>query len=404
MQHESRQSGQLSSLELFTGAGGLALATHAAGFRHQGLFEWNRDACETLRANAKEAAVRGLSRWRGNIHEGDVSFVEFDEFPDIDLIAGGPPCQPFSLGGKHRGMQDHRDMIPEFIRAVRQTRPKAFIMENVRGLTRKSFSTYLQYSILQLTYPEISRKKGETWDRHFAKLQQHHTSSPRADGLQYNVVSTVLNAADYGVPQIRERLFVVGFRADINAHWSFPAPTHSQEALLYSKWVSGEYWEELETAPDALPKSAIGRIEKLKMQGKPLLTKPWKTIRQALGDLPEPFRDHDHQEAVFNHHFQGGARPYPGHTGSHIDSPSKTLKAGGHGVPGGENMIDFGNGKYRYLTVREAARIQTFPDAWHFRGAWSEAMRQLGNAVPVDLVKPVAASVARTLHEQGRNH
>ncbi len=404
MQYESHQSGQLSSLELFTGAGGLALATHAAGFRHQGLFEWNRDACETLRANAKGAAVRGLSRWRGNIHEGDVSFVEFDVFPDIDLVAGGPPCQPFSLGGKHRGMQDHRDMIPEFIRAVRQARPKAFIMENVRGLTRKSFSTYLQYSILQLTYPDIFRKKGETWDRHFAKLQQHHTSSPRADGLQYNVISTVLNAADYGVPQIRERLFVVGFRADINAHWSFPTPTHSQEALLYSKWVSGEYWEELETAPDALPKSTIGRIEKLKAQGKPLLTKPWRTIRQALGDLPAPFRDHDHQEAVFNHRFQDGARPYPGHTGSHIDSPSKTLKAGGHGVPGGENMIDFGNGKYRYLTVREAARIQTFPDAWHFRGAWSEAMRQLGNAVPVDLVKPVAASVARTLHERGRNH
>jgi DNA (cytosine-5)-methyltransferase 1 len=401
MRHESRKSGLLSSLELFTGAGGLALATHDAGFRHRGLFEWNRDACETLHANAKEAALRGLSCWRGNIHEGDVSLVEFDRYADIDLVAGGPPCQPFSLGGKHRGMEDHRDMIPEFIRAVRQTRPQAFIMENVRGLTRKSFSTYLQYSILQLTYPDISLKKGQSWEKHHAALQQHHTSSPRADGLQYNVVSTVLNAADYGVPQIRERLFVVGFRTDINANWSFPAPTHSQEALLYSKWVSGEYWEDLGVDPGAVPVPANDRIEKIRRQGKPLLTKPWKTIRQAIADLPAPFRNHDHRKTIFNHRFQAGARPYPGHTGSPIDSPSKTLKAGGHGVPGGENMIDFGNGEYRYLTVREAARVQTFPDAWHFRGAWSEAMRQLGNAVPVDLAKSVAGSVARTLHEHG---
>lgn len=385
----------LSSLELFTGAGGLALATHNAGFRHRALFEWNKDACETLRFNAAGAAVRGLSHWRGKVHEGDVSTVDFSCFSETDLVAGGPPCQPFSLGGKHKGMEDRRDMIPHFIRAVRQVQPRAFIMENVRGLARKSFATYLNYCILQLTYPEIERAARGDWKDHMARLQRHHTSSPK-QGLHYNVVLNVLNAADYGVPQVRERLFVVGFRNDINAKWSFPTPTHSQDALLYSKWITGEYWAINSLPQESPPISLRGRLEQLKKAGSPLLTKPWKTIREAISDLPEPFHGRDENGTIFNHRFQPGARPYPGHTGSPIDGPSKTLKAGGHGVPGGENMIETA-GRYRYLTVREAARIQNFPDAWHFKGAWSEAMRQLGNAVPVGLAEAVATSVCKTL-------
>ncbi len=86
-----------------------------------------------------------------------------------------------------------------------------------------------------------------------------------------------------------------------------------------------------------------------------------------------------------------------GHTGSPLDWPAKTLKAGDHGVPGGENMIAFPDGSVRYFTVREAARIQTFPDAWQFQGAWSEAMRQLGNAVPVTLARVVAEGMAASL-------
>lgn len=127
---------------------------------------------------------------------------------------------------------------------------------------------------------------------------------------------------------------------------------------------------------------------------------PWNTVRTALHGLPEPkTRD----SARFdNHRLQAGARSYPGHTGSAIDMPSKTLKAGDHGVPGGENMILFPDGTVRYYSVREAARIQTFPDDWRFKGAWSEAMRQLGNAVPVDLAQAVAESVAEEL--QRRRH
>jgi DNA (cytosine-5)-methyltransferase 1 len=100
-----------------------------------------------------------------------------------------------------------------------------------------------------------------------------------------------------------------------------------------------------------------------------------------------------------DHRFQAGAKAYPGHTGSPLDLPAKTLKAGDHGVPGGENMLVKEDGSVRYFTVREAARIQTFPDGYRFHGSWTETMRQLGNAVPVMLGRIVASSVAERLIE-----
>lgn len=384
-----------TSIELFSGAGGLALATHMAGFEHAGLFEWNSDACATLRANATACTVPGLTSWQQKVTEGDVSHVPFSSYAGIDLVAGGPPCQPFSMGGKARGMEDQRDMIPQFIRAVREIQPRAFIMENVRGLTRAAFSNYLNYTLLQLTYIELSRKRGESWLDHLHRLQKHHTSAPRT-GVRYNVCSEVLNAANYGIPQCRERIFIVGFRADLDANWAFPDRTHSLERLLWDQWGSGEYWESLGIPqPKVMPSAVERRLNSIHRPLENIL--PWKTIRQALQGLPKPFQDRDNAGTVFNHRFQAGARPYPGHTGSPFDLPSKTLKAGGHGVPGGENMITFADGTCRYLSVREAARLQTFPDSWKFEGYWSEAMRQLGNAVPVDLAKVVATSVAKTL-------
>lgn len=388
------------SVELFTGAGGLALATHLSGFDHVNLYEWNDDACQTLRANSARRAVPGLAHWKGKVIEGDIRHADFARLGPLDLVAGGPPCQPFSLGGKHAGMEDPRDMIPHFIRAVREAMPRAFIMENVKGLTRKTFSAYLNFSVLQLTYPEITRRDGERWEDHLGRLHQHHTSSPRPEGLSYNVVWSVLNSANYGVPQCRERIFIVGFRNDVDAHWHFPAPTHSQEALLFDQFVTKRYWDRLGVKqPEAcsIPPSRLRTIEAIA----DVEHKPWKTIREAIADLPPPFKNRNDDGVVFNHRLQEGARPYPGHTGSPLDGPSKTLKAGDHGVPGGENMIAFPDGTYRYLTVREAARVQTFPDKWHFEGAWSEAMRQLGNAVPVDLARVVADSVRQTL--QPRN-
>ncbi|MFH0911218.1 MAG: DNA cytosine methyltransferase, partial [Planctomycetota bacterium] len=105
---------------------------------------------------------------------------------------------------------------------------------------------------------------------------------------------------------------------------------------------------------------------------------------------------------IHNHRFQPGARPYPGHTGSPFDEPAKTLKAGDHGVPGGENMLAYPDGKVRYFTVRESARLQTFPDKFIFHGSWTETMRQLGNAVPVALARVVAKEIHRLLSLHSR--
>ena len=381
------------SLELFTGAGGLAIGTHLAGFRHAALLEWNRDACDTLRANAKRAALPGITKWR--VVEGDVRNVSYGDFGPADLISGGPPCQPFSIGGKHQGNEDRRDMIPEYIRAVRETQPRAFIFENVRGLARRSFRNYFSFVQLQLIHPTVTRKRRETWEDHYRRLEALHTAGADT-GLHYNVVARVLNAADYGVPQVRERVFVVGFRSDPEIDWHFPEPTHSIDRLLFEQWSSGEYWERRDLpAPSRVPPRWRSRVRSLGPLA-PLPGEPWATLRDATADLPEPRLD-GKAGGVLNHRLQLGARSYPGHTGSPLDMPSKALKAGIHGVPGGENMISFPGGRMRYFTIREAARVQTFPDQWAFEGVWSEAMRQLGNAAPTRLCQVVASSVSRRL-------
>lgn len=385
----------LSSLELFTGAGGLAVGTHLAGFNHSALVEWNKDACDTLRANACAASVPGIEHWR--IIEGDVGRLRFSELGTVDLVAGGPPCQPFSIAGKHRGREDHRNMIPQFARAIRELAPRAFIMENVRGLLREGFAEYFDYVRLELTFPTIERGSDEKWEEHHHRLKIIQASGAGPD-LEYRVVHRLLNAADYGVPQIRHRVFIVGFRADTNITWDFPLATHSREALMHDQWAAGAYWDR-HGIPQPRGRAAglQGDTIRLTLPGM-RTTRPWRTVRDAISDLPEPYED-SLGEGVFNHRLIPGARSYAGHTGSQLDLPAKTLKAGDHGVPGGENMIAFEDGKVRYFTVREAARLQTFPDVWRIEGVWSEAMRQLGNAVPVELVRQIAESVAARLRD-----
>jgi DNA (cytosine-5)-methyltransferase 1 len=128
------------------------------------------------------------------------------------------------------------------------------------------------------------------------------------------------------------------------------------------------------------------------------LGKPWLTVRDALQGLTDPQRKNN-VTLHNNHIFQPGARVYAGHTGSPLDLPAKTLKAGDHGVPGGENMLVMPHGEVRYFTVRESARLQTFPDTYVFHGSWTETMRQLGNAVPVALARIMASSIAEKLIE-----
>ena len=208
----------------------------------------------------------------------------------------------------------------------------------------------------------------------------------------------LVNSANYGVPQKRERVIIVGFRSDLNIEWSYPKPTHSHEALLYSQWVTGEYWDRHKVAKKDRPippERYAARIESLKDSLIPPMELPWLTVRDALVGLPDPEKTKNSKFS--NHVFNPGARSYPGHTGSPLDEPAKTLKAGDHGVPGGENMLLRPDGSVRYFTVRESARIQTFPDDYVFQGAWSEAMRQLGNAVPMKLAQVMANEVKRLL-------
>lgn len=380
----------MRSVELFAGAGGLGIGLHQAGFQPERVVEWDRDCCNTIRGN-QFRKVESVAHW--NLTEGDIRGVDFSAYEGVlDLVSGGPPCQPFSLGGKHRAYDDARDMFPQAIRAVRQARPRAFIFENVKGLTRAAFRNYFEYIKLQLEHPDLVLTNDETWEEHLGRLERHHTSGIRAD-LHYRVVTRVLNAADYGVPQRRERVFFVGFRDDLNIEWSFPGETHSRDALLWSQRPGAQYWERHE-----VPKAERVPAERLEARMRGITdwpaSLPWRTVRDALVGLPDPERAPDEAKGFLNHRLQPGARSYAGHTGSPLDEPGKTLKAGVHGVPGGENMLARADGSVRYFSIRESARLQTFPDSYVFHGAWSEAMRQLGNAVPVRLAQVVGSDVA----------
>jgi len=352
---------KLTSVELFAGCGGLLLGAEYAGFKHLAAAEWNHDSCETLRANQNSewGFLKGTRILEGDVRDIDWSFVT----QDVDLLAGGPPCQPFSLGGLARAALDERDMFPAFTNALATLKPRAFIVENVKGLTREAFHDYYSYILFRLQYPLLKAHECETWREHLTRLERTHTNGID-DLLRYVVTPTVVDAADYGVPQHRHRVFIVGFRSDVNASWAFPSATHAktaQESAGIRKWVTAE---------------------------------------EAISDLPKPQKSASGKKQWPTEHvYQAGAKPYPGHTGSKLQEPAKAIKAGVHGVPGGENMFNLGHNRYRYMTVREAARIQCFPDQYKICGSWTEAMRQIGNAVPVELARIVASSVAVALKE-----
>jgi DNA (cytosine-5)-methyltransferase 1 len=165
--------------------------------------------------------------------------------------------------------------------------------------------------------------------------------------------------------------------------------------------VTGEYWERHGIANLYRPEMPIKIRSSYQRKGASLLasiTSPWQTVRDAITDLPPPENTNLAAE-IPNHIYIPGAKSYPGHTGSSWYKPAKTLKAGVHGVPGGENMLAFPDGQVRYFTVREAARLQTFPDDYYFPGAWGESMRQIGNAVPVTLAYTIATSIRTHLQE-----
>jgi DNA (cytosine-5)-methyltransferase 1 len=218
------------------------------------------------------------------------------------------------------------------------------------------------------------------------------TTPDRKSKIRYNVHVQQVDAANFGAAQRRHRVLIFGFRSDLGIHPTDVAATHSRERLLWDKHVTGEYWTQqgLPLSLDAFARSDAAMVKRLRALGVAPSGKRWATVREALMGLGE-------SNGIANHVQQHGARVYKGHTGSLLDQPAKALKAGDHGVPGGENMMVMNDGRVRYFTVREAARLQGLPDDYEFPRSWTESMRQLGNAVPTALAQAAGEMIIKAL-------
>lgn len=381
----------MRSVELFAGCGGLALGVARAGFDHDLVVDLDDDPVATLNEN-KKRKIKHVRHWE--IVQNDTRELDFRTYQGIDLVSGGPPCQPFSIGGKHLGPRDPRNMWPEAIRAIREIRPKAFILENVRGLFRPDFSKYLEYIKLQLACPEFKRHDGEKWSSHLTRLRAQACPKRGKQG-EYRVLARAINTADYGAAQKRHRAIFIGVASEFGDTWEFPAPTHSEDALAWSKHVDDSYWTRHDARPVRKPASETEAraLKYLLATKKKPKERPWVTVRDVIADLPSPSR----RQHIPGHLQHPGARAYANHTGSCLDEPGKALKAGDHGVPGGENILADRRGNVRYFTVREMARLQGFPDDFVFSGTWVAATRQLGNAVPTTVAEYMARTVAKII-------
>ncbi len=325
--------------ELFAGAGGLAIGMEKAGIESVLLNEIDRHACATLRQNRPD--------W--NVVEGDVSTVDFTPYHNkIDILSGGFPCQTFSYAGKKQGFDDIRGtMFFQFARAVKETNPKIIVAENVRGL--------------------LKHENGATLE----------TIKNVIDELGYTLVDPrVLKAVFYKVPQKRERLFLIGIRNDLAPKVSFQWPSPYQRIM---------------TMRDALKKGDLFDTDVPTSQGQ---TYP-KRKAEILDQVPEggywrDLPDDIQREYMMKSYFLGG-----GKTGMARrlawDQPSLTLTC----APAQKQTERCHPEETRPLTVREYARIQTFPDDWIFSGPVTSQYKQIGNAVPVNLAFAVARSLVR---------
>ncbi|WP_433221951.1 DNA cytosine methyltransferase [Microtetraspora malaysiensis] len=413
-----------TSVELFAGGGGLVMAVERAGFRPLLFNEFAKRACETLVKNKADAYEVDGGRppipepgERPPLIVGDVGKVDFDYLKGrVDVLAGGPPCQPFSLGGVAKGDEDDRNGFPHMFRAIREMEPKAVICENVRGLLRPSFKPYFDYIKRELALPFEKRKDGSTWQDHNEVLRDLLETDAVDPHERYDVMHFPVNAADYGVPQIRNRVILIAFRRDLGVdreRFKELVRPRFCEASLYEDMADGSYWERHPEVPEEVRKRVMARIPQqplTRIDGdRPL---PWRTLRDAIkgidGQRPlPPVERLDRQEynldGFTDHIGWPDARIYPGHTPNELDRPAKTVKAGVHGVPGGESVMLLDDGTHRYMTVRETARVMTFPDEWVLVGPRGEQMRQLGNAVPVLLGQVFASAVATVLDEAERS-
>lgn len=335
----------MRSIDLFSGAGGLTRGLENAGWETVAALEINPIASETYRANFPHVETLCI----------DVRNVDFRRWKGIvDVVVGGPPCQPFSVAGKQLAHLDPRDCVPEFSRAVKELEPQAFILENVAGLAAPRHKYYLATAL------QMFRSLG------------------------YVVNYDVLDAADFGVPQHRKRLFIVGL---LGSAFSFPHPTHGPRGSMpYVTTGSALVNVPVDTPNTA--KVTYARQPVLRPQpwdgmlvnggGRPInLEEPCQTIPASAGGNRTHILDPDGVLVAYHKHLMAGGKPYSGEV---------------KGV--------------RRLTVRESARIQAFPDDHIFLGRQSSRYSQVGNAVPPPLAEAIGAALAAQLqgHATSQSH
>ncbi|MCO5276477.1 MAG: DNA (cytosine-5-)-methyltransferase [Saprospiraceae bacterium] len=328
-------------LELFAGAGGLAVGMEKAGLKCVALNEIDKHACETLRRN----------RPNWNVLEGDIKNFNFSDYHNqVDVVTGGFPCQAFSYAGKRLGFEDARGtLFYEFARAVKEVNPPICIGENVKGL--------------------LSHDNGKTLQGMISIL----------DEIGYNVVPVqILKAIHYKVPQKRERLILVGIRRDIDIKYEYPKP-YKKIYNLKDALKKGELFE------SNVPKSLGAKYPESKRVVLDLVPPKgyWR-------DLPVDIQK-DFMGASF--YLGGGKTGMARRIG--WDEPCLTLTCS----PAQKQTERCHPDETRPFTVREYARIQTFPDDWEFSGPMAQQYKQIGNAVPVNLGREVGYSIIKFLND-----
>lgn len=312
---------KLKLVSLFSGCGGKDLG-FIGGFNFMGK-KFEENPYDLLWANDfnEKACLTYKNNFGNHIVCGDIWKVDFNSLPKADVVTGGFPCQDFSLAGLRKGFNSNRGLLYLAMKKVIDTlKPKAFIAENVKGLLSTDGGKAIQ------------------------KIKEDFTNSG------YKVEHHLVNAANYGISQTRERVFIIGFRNDLKVKFKFPEPTHSEKDHLYLK--------------------------------------RWVPVKDVIGDLE------DVKEGEKANHFWSKAKLFPGTQGNSVinpDKPGPTMRAEHHG------NIEFHYNGRRRLSAREAARIQTFPDNFVFYQSTSDAYRQIGNAVPPVLAWYVAKAVSDCL-------
>ena len=330
-------------IELFAGAGGLALGLEKAGFKSLLLNEIDSDACKTLKKNR--------DNW--NVENCDVKDYSFTKFKNkVDLLTGGFPCQAFSYAGKKLGFNDTRGtLFYEFARAVKETNPKVILAENVKGL--------------------VSHNSGKTLE----------TIKDIIDEIGYELIEPkVLKAIFYKVPQKRERIFLVAIRKDLSRFVNFKYPAK---------------YPKIFTLRDALKKGKLFNNDVPRTAGQLYPQRKKEILSQVpQGGYCRDLPDNLQREYMRGSYFLGGGKTGLARRLS-WDEPSLTLTC----APAQKQTERCHPDETRPLTFREYARIQTFPDEWQFCGSLSSIYKQIGNAVPVNLAYAVGRSLINLFNE-----